>query len=303
MVRAARVGKPDYGEFLGEIGRCRLFRGRILWLDCIVIARAHPTARMTHPELSNRVVIITGAADDLGFAMARCIARAGTRLALLDRDSAALQSRSSEAFGGAAAVLALACDIADPARRLRKRRTGVAAHYGAINALVSNAAVRTPKNKVGDLPLADWQQALAVNLTGAFLMAQAVIPHLRAAGGGVVLNIASQLGHVTAPGQAAYSASKAALLSLTRSIAVDHAADGVRALSLSPGAVATGRLQPRPMASAAAAGAALAGLYPLGRIRQRRGRCRGGAVPDRRRRGFRIGERPAGGRRLHRIVN
>lgn len=214
-------------------------------------------------ELSNRVVIITGAAGDIGFAMARRFARAGARLALLERDAAALQARCEGALGEAL-PLVIACDMADAAA-LRAAVQRIAAHYGAIHVLVNNAAAVTPKNSVADLPLADWQQAFAVNVTGAFLLAQAVIPHMRAAGGGVVLNIASQMGHVTAAGQAAYSASKAALLSLTRSIAVDHAADGVRAVSLSPGAVMTGRLTAR-YGSEAAVNDALAGRHPLGRI-------------------------------------
>ncbi len=214
-------------------------------------------------ELSNRVVVITGAAGDIGFAMARRFAAAGARLALLDRDGSTLESRCRE-LAVQPEVFTASCDLAD-AGAIRETVKRIAAHYGAINVLVNNAAAVTPKNAVADLPLTDWQQALAVNLTGAFVMTQAVIPHLRAAGGGVVLNIASQLGHVAAPGQAAYSASKAALLSLTRSTAVDHAAEGIRAVSLSPGAVMTSRLTSR-YGSEAAVNSALAGRHPIGRI-------------------------------------
>ncbi len=214
-------------------------------------------------DLSNRVVVITGAAGDIGFAMARRFAAAGARLALLDRDGSALEARSRE-LAAQSAVFNARCDLAD-AGAVRATVARIAAHYGAINVLVNNAAAVTPKNSVADLPLADWQQALTVNLTGAFVLTQAVIPHMRAVGGGVVLNIASQLGHVAAPGQAAYSASKAALLSLTRSIAVDHAAEGIRAVSLSPGAVMTSRLTSR-YGSEAAVNSALAGRHPVGRI-------------------------------------
>lgn len=219
---------------------------------------------MSNSELANRVVVITGAAGDIGMAMAQRFAAAGARLALLDRNGALLQTRSAAAFGANDAVFTAQCDVADAAqsRALVER---IATRFGAIHVLVNNAAAITPRVKVADLQLADWQHALDVNLTGAFVMAQAVIPHLRAAGGGVVLNIASQLGHVTAPGQGAYSASKAALHSLTRSIAIDHAADRVRAVSLSPGAVMTSRLTSRH-GSEAAVNAAVAGLHPIGRI-------------------------------------
>ena len=219
---------------------------------------------MNNTDLTNRVVVITGAAGDIGMAMARRFAAAGARLALLDRNGALLQARCDAAFGANDAVFTAECDVADAtqARALIER---IAADHGAIHALVNNAAAVTPRVRVTDLPLADWQRAFDVNVTAAFVMAQAVIPHLQAAGGGVVLNIASQLGHVTAPGQAAYSASKAALHSLTRSIAVDHATDGVRAVSLSPGAVMTSRLTAR-YGSEDAVNQALAGLHPLGRI-------------------------------------
>jgi NAD(P)-dependent dehydrogenase (short-subunit alcohol dehydrogenase family) len=141
----------------------------------------------------------------------------------------------------------------------------VAQQFGAVHVLVNNAAADTPRHPVAETPLADWQAHMAVNVTGAFLMAKHAIPLLRAAGGGVVLNIASQMGHVTAPGRAAYSASKAALISLTRSIAVDHAEDGIRAVSLSPGAVMTGRLV-RRYGSEDAVSSALAGRHPIGRL-------------------------------------
>ncbi len=221
---------------------------------------------MGNSGYSGRVVVITGACGDIGFAMAQGFAAAGARLALLDRDAAALQARCDTAFGPGSAgdVMVLACDVADAAQTAAAVAR-IIARYGAIHVLINNAATVTAKNKLADLPLADWQQAFDVNVTGAFLMARSVIPCLRAAGGGVVLNIASQLGHVTAPGQAAYSASKAALLSLTRSIAVDHAADGVRAVSLSPGAVMTSRLTSR-YGSADAVNDALAARQPLGRV-------------------------------------
>jgi NAD(P)-dependent dehydrogenase (short-subunit alcohol dehydrogenase family) len=219
---------------------------------------------MGNTGFSGRVVVITGAAGDIGFAMAERFAAAGAHIALLDRDGAVLRARCSKTFGDSAAVLVLKCDVADPAQTVAAV-AHVVERYRAIHVLVNNAATVTAKSKVAALPLEDWQRAFDVNVTGAFLMAKAVIPRLRAAGGGVVMNVASQLGHVSAPGQAAYSASKAALLSLTRSIAVDHAADGVRAVSLSPGAVMTSRLTAR-YGSEAAVNTALASRQPLGRI-------------------------------------
>jgi NAD(P)-dependent dehydrogenase (short-subunit alcohol dehydrogenase family) len=106
---------------------------------------------------------------------------------------------------------------------------------------------------------------LDVDLTGAWLLTRACVPHMAANGGGMVLNIASQLGHVAAPGRGAYGVGKAALIALARAIAVDHAAQGIRAASLSPGAIMTSRLVARD-GSPQAVTSRLAPRYPLGRI-------------------------------------
>lgn len=214
--------------------------------------------------LNGKVVIVTGAAGGLGQAIAAHCLLAGARVALLDRDPDLLAQCSQILCAPEARVLALTCDVAD-ADATREAVEHTAAHWGAIHALVNNAATVTPGSKVADLALEQWRQALDVNLTGAWLMSKHAIPHMARAGGGVVLNIASQLGSVAAPGRGAYGASKAGLIALARAIAVDHAADGIRALSLSPGAVLTSRLVAR-YGSAQAADAALAAKYPAGRL-------------------------------------
>lgn len=213
--------------------------------------------------LAGRVALVTGAAGDLGAAIGLRLRRAGVQIALLDRDRAALHGRFG-ALLDAEDVALIGCDIADAAAVRAAIETTVS-RFGALHLLVNNAAVVTPRARVADIEVADWREALDVNLTGAWLAAKFAIPHLAAAGGGVIVNIASQLGHVAAPGQGAYSASKAALLALTRAIAVDHAADRVRAVSLSPGAVLTSRLTSR-YGSAEAAVRELAPRYPVGRI-------------------------------------
>lgn len=175
-------------------------------------------------------------------------------MALLDRPGVPLP----------AGFFGVECNLTDAAQT-RAAVARVVQELGALHILVNNAAADTPKRPVAELPLEEWQRHLDVNLTGAFLMAKWAIPHMKAAGGGVVLNIASQLGHVTTPGNAPYSASKAALHSLTRSIAVDHAADGVRAVSLSPGAMMTRRLTTR-LGSPEAVNREFVPRHPLGRI-------------------------------------
>jgi len=219
---------------------------------------------MNPKPLQDRVALITGAAGDLGAAIAARFFEAGARLALIDVDAAQLKARCKRELGASERVLVLPCDVSDP----EQTRTAVdtaARHFGALNILVNNAAAESVRTPVADVSVEEWRRTLEVNLTGAWLMAKWAIPHLRKAGGGVILNIASQLGHVTTEGSSAYSASKAALLSLTRSIAVDCAADHIRAVSLSPGAVMTSRLTKR-YGDEEAVNRALAHKHPLGRI-------------------------------------
>lgn len=216
------------------------------------------------PALDGKTVIVTGAAGGLGQAIAAHCLLAGARVALLDRDLESLAQCRQTLGAPDARVLTRVCDVTD-ADATRGAVEHAVAHWGAIHALVNNAATVTPGNKVADLTLEQWRQALDVNLTGAWLMSKYAIPHMARAGGGVVLNIASQLGSVAAPGRGAYGASKAGLIALARAIAVDHAADGIRGLSLSPGAVLTSRLVAR-YGSAQAASAALSAKYPAGRL-------------------------------------
>ena len=203
--------------------------------------------------LRGKVALVTGAAGDIGTAIARRFAAAGAHVSTLD----VKPGLSKEFF-------AMSCDLTDPAA-VKKAVDDAARHYGALHIVVNNAAASTARQPVADIALEDWQRHFAVNVTAAFLAAKHAIPHMRAAGGGVVLNVASQLGSVTSKHGAAYSASKAALISLTRSIAVDHAADGIRAVSLSPGAIMTSRLTTR-FGGEEATRKALGGLHPIGRL-------------------------------------
>lgn len=194
--------------------------------------------------LDSRIALVTGAAGDLGFAMAQRFVHAGARVVLADlvpQDLHVLCARHALPEGR---VFVVRADVASP-ESSRAAVDAAVRHFGALHVLVNNAAVAVPRQPAADIEVDTWRHAFDVNITGAWLMAKWSIPHLRAAGGGVILNIASQLGHVTSAGSAAYSATKAALLSLTRTLAVDYAADGIRAVSLSPGAVMTSRLTRR----------------------------------------------------------
>lgn len=214
--------------------------------------------------LAGKVAIVTGAARGIGAAIAAAYSAAGARLAALDLDRRAVEDMIAAAGLPRERTLALACDVFDAAAVEAAVAETIAA-FGAPDILVNNAAAVTPQGRIGDTPRAEWDRTLAVNLTGAFLMAQAVLRAMRPRRSGLVINVASQLAHVAAEGRGAYCVSKSGLLALTRAIALDHAAEGIRSVALSPGAVLTERLT-GTYGTAEAAEAALLARHPIGRL-------------------------------------
>ncbi len=204
--------------------------------------------------LKGKTAIVTGAARGIGEAIASRFTAEGARVAAFDLNPP--RSRN----GG----LSMKVDVADEAS-VDAAVSNVIATFGQIDILVNNAAADGIRGPVTEMSLHDWTLALTVNLTGAFLLCRAVIPHMARAGGGAVVNVASQLGSVAVPANPVYCASKGGLIQLTRAMALDHAGDGVRVNALSPGAVLTERLI-GAYGSEAAVRETLTSKYPLGRI-------------------------------------
>jgi NAD(P)-dependent dehydrogenase (short-subunit alcohol dehydrogenase family) len=174
-----------------------------------------------------RAVLVTGGGSGIGAAAAAVLAASGARVAVLGRRAAALA-----AVADATGALPLVCDTSDETQVARSV-AAAAGEFGGLDGLVLNAGVIAPGG-VAELDVADWSRMLAVNLTGAFLMARAALPHLLAAGGAVV-SVASVAALRAASGMAGYAASKAGLVMLTQSLAVDHAHQGLRANVVCPG--------------------------------------------------------------------
>lgn len=192
-------------------------------------------------RLEGRVALITGGGGEIGGAIGRLFAAEGAEVMLADVRLAAAEAVAGgirEAGGRGCAIETDVARAADAERAVAE----TIRQFGKLTTLVNVAATVTPDGTVETLALEEWTAALAVNLTGAFLMCKYAIPHVRAAGGGTIVNIASQLGQIGVPRRAPYVTSKAALIQLTRCIAVDHARDGIRANSLSPGPVDTARV-------------------------------------------------------------
>lgn len=187
--------------------------------------------------LAGRTALITGASRGLGRAMALALGEAGASLALVARDEAALLETATAAreLGGDARIFL--ADVASEADVARLEKE-VAAAYGHIHILINNAGVNVRKH-VTDFTLEEWNRVLSTNLTAVFLMCRAFVPHMKGQGYGRVINMTSIMSHVSLPGRAAYSASKAGLLGLTRALAQELAPEGITVVGISPGPFAT----------------------------------------------------------------
>jgi len=215
--------------------------------------------------LAGRVALVTGGGGEIGGAIARRFATEGAAVLVADLRLAAAEAVMSEivAFGGRAQ--AVETDVSRPDHAERAVRTAVQ-EFGKLTTLVNVAATVTPDGTVETLTLDEWNKTLAVNLTGAFLMCKYAMPEIRKAGGGTVINIASQHAQIGVAKRSPYGTTKAALIQFTKCLAVDHAPHNIRCNSLSPGGVDTARVLRRFNNDRAAANRARGPGHLLGRV-------------------------------------
>ncbi len=191
--------------------------------------------------LDGRVAIVTGGGGEIGGAICRRFGREGASVLVTDviPERAETVAGDITAAGGRAEPFAL--DVGK-AENCEAAANEAVAKFGKLTTLVNAAATVTPDGTVETLTLEDWENTLRINLTSMFLMCKYSIPHIKSAGGGAVVNIASTHGHLGIARRSPYCSSKAAVLQFTKVLAIDFGPDNIRANTISPGPIDTQRI-------------------------------------------------------------
>ncbi len=190
------------------------------------------------PELDGKVVLVTGASRGIGAAASTALAQAGAAVMLLARDGQRAETVAQDILRAGGKAAARACDVSDYAAM----QTAVAAtveKFGRLDVLVNNAGVIEPITSIADSDPAAWARNIEINLTGAYYAIRAVLPGMIASGGGTIVNVSSGAAMRPLEGWSAYCSGKAGLAMLTRAIALEHAAQGIRVFGFQPGTTDT----------------------------------------------------------------
>ena len=185
--------------------------------------------------MEGRVAVVTGGAQGIGLAVARRLAEGGARMVLWDLDGD-LAREAAEALGGGAEGHGV--DVTDAAAVEALTARALDSH-GRVDALVTSAGIAGPNAPLVDYPPEAWRRVMAVNVDGVFNCCRAVLPAMARAGYGRVVNIASVAGKEGNPGASAYSASKAAVIALTKSLGKEHAGQDIAVNCVTPAAART----------------------------------------------------------------
>jgi len=196
---------------------------------------------MNQIDLQTRAAIVTGGARGIGRAIAERLLASGASVSLWDVDATALEKASRE-LSAIGAVHTFAVELADP-DSVNAAAAATAAAFGKLDILVNNAGITGGNAKTWDLNPADWRRVIEINLNGVFHCCHAVVPHLLKNGYGRIVNIASIAGKEGNPNAAHYSASKAGVIALTKSLGKELATSNITVNAVAPAVIATEMLQ------------------------------------------------------------
>jgi len=214
---------------------------------------------------TGKTVLVTGGGAGIGSAVAQAFAQAEAAVVIAGRSAEPLRRTAELIRAGGGTATAITADVTQSAEVATLVEQAVNAH-GGLDIAVNSAGIITGFGPVGDIDLRQWQQIVATNVTGTLLSMQHEIAHMRKAGGGVIVNVASTIGaHRRVAGLGAYAATKAALTALTRTAALDHIGEGIRINTISPGPVDTPGSY-RPGESRTERDARIGHQIPLGRV-------------------------------------
>ncbi len=219
-------------------------------------------------RLAGKVAFITGAGTGIGRACAELFAREGARVALAGRRREPLEGTARGIREAGAEALAVTCDVTQ-ATQVEQAIAATVSRFGRLDALVNNAGALLVAG-AAETSEEEWDRVMDVNLKGPFLVSREAVGQMRRNGGGTIVNIGSVLGLVAMPKRAAYAASKGGLVLLTKAMALDHAAEGIRVNCICPSIVDTELVQGlfSTQANPEAARRARAQAIPLGRFGQ-----------------------------------
>jgi 3-oxoacyl-[acyl-carrier protein] reductase len=204
-------------------------RVRIIWVALLL--------RRSMSTLAGRIALVTGASQGIGRACALELARRGASVALAARNLDKLGEVDAEIAAAGGAAHAFALDLASE-ESIKECAKAVIAHFGAVSVLVNNAGI-TRDILAMRMKRKDWDDVLMTNLTGAFLMTQAVMSQMVKSRWGRIINITSVVGETGQAGQANYAASKAGLIGLTKSLARELASRSITVNAVAPGYIET----------------------------------------------------------------